>query len=201
MFKDKNKGIESLDDLVKIDFADKRNDDIESGDKKSCMHLIKNTYIRQFILFCLILIVYMLSFKNVVVSGSSMFPTLKDGDFLIVNKISYVFGEAERGDIVVFPHNDVYYIKRVVAIEGDNVKITGGKLYVNGKPEKAEYFPSEVLTAGEINIDVKKGKVFVLGDNRGNSLDSRYFGTVDKDILVGEVILRIYPFSSFGGVK
>lgn len=201
MFKDKNKGIESLDDLVSIDFDGKNKNKGESYKKGCHVHFFKNAYLKQFVLFCLIMIVYMCCFKNVVVSGSSMSPTLRDGDFLIVNKISYVFGDAKKGDIVVFPHNDSYYIKRVVATEGDTVKISDGQLYINGKPENAEYLSKEVRTAGDIDIVVKKDRVFVLGDNRSNSLDSRYFGTVEKDILVGKVILRVYPFSGFGGVS
>ena len=131
-------------------------------------------------------------FSNYVVEGESMMPTLQDGNKLVVNKIGYHIGELDRFDVVVFHANEKEdYVKRIIGLPGDKIVYKDDKLYVNGEyyPEpylekfKQEYIGSKLtgdFTLQEITGEktVPKGKIFVLGDNRRGSMDSRYFGLI-----------------------
>jgi signal peptidase I len=134
------------------------------------------------------------------VFGTSMEPTLTDAERLFVNKLSYRFIPPERGDIIVFryprnPERD--FIKRVVAVGGETVEIADGRVLVDGRPlEQAHatiadnaYYP---LT------QVPEGMLFVLGDNRRNSEDSRFFGFVPLENVKGEAFLRFWPLDRLG---
>ncbi len=145
------------------------------------------------------------------VDGNSMYPTLKNKDNLIVEKLSYRFSEIERFDIVVFPHYDeerggeVNYIKRVIGLPGETVQIKDGEIYINGEKleEDYGYYSNAQLMYGfdaEKEIYIGEDEYFVLGDNRNNSKDSRKIGCISKDIIIGQAVFRIYPFSSIGGI-
>lgn len=155
------------------------------------------------------------------VFGNSMNPTLEDGDFLMTYNIN---GKVKKGDIVVLKtdlevnEDDVAglntlakwrvgkykkLIKRVIAVEGDSIIVKNGSVIVNNVRLDEEYINGSV-TPGNIRIDkIPKGKVFVMGDNRTNSLDSRsnIIGLVDKEDIIGKAIMRIYPFSHIGIVE
>ncbi len=145
--------------------------------------------------------------KPTIVQGSSMEPTLHNSDYLIINKQAYNFGDLKRGDIVVFKSHikykdgeDKLLIKRLIGVPGDVIDIYNGDVYVNGKKISSSY-TLEGWTEGEIyDVKVPKGKVFVLGDNRQNSEDSRSVrvGFVKKDEILGEAFLRLYPFNKVG---
>lgn len=145
-------------------------------------------------------------FNTTYVLGYSMYPTLHEKDRLFTNKIVYMFGEPQRGDIVVLkapddPDKD--YIKRVIGIEGDLVEIKGGKVYVNGEALEEEYLHGEPYTYGNVKTEVPKGHVFVLGDNRnkGASKDSRYLGTIPIKLIKGKASFRYFPFDDrFGSL-
>lgn len=135
-------------------------------------------------------------------STESMVPTIGVGDRTLVNKLAYAFGEPERGDIVVFGSandEDQDFVKRVVGLPGDVVAIEGGRLLVNGTPREEPYLadkpcvPSLPETCRFGPVRVPKGHAFVMGDNRTNSRDSRFFGPVPKDKLVGEAVFRFWP--------
>ena len=136
--------------------------------------------------------------KPIIVEGVSMLPTLESKDYLLVSRQAYNLGEPERGDIVVFPHDEgtdeKLYIKRVIGLPGDHLVIEDGRVYVNDKVMKEDYI-AENYTSGDIDYKIPEGRIFVMGDNRGNSSDSRYFGTVKIDQVLGEAFLRLYPFS------
>lgn len=141
------------------------------------------------------------------VKGSSMFPTYHDKELILTDKVSYRFGVPNRGDVVVFksPTNPEYdYIKRVIAIAGDTVKIEQNGVYVNNVLQDESYLPSGTVTSGGLflplgkEIIVPENEVFVMGDNRSGSSDSRAWGFVKKDELIGKVFLRYYPFDKFG---
>ena len=150
-------------------------------------------------------------FTNYVVEGSSMMPTLQDGNRLIVNKIDYNLNEPNRFDIIIFhatPTDD--YVKRVIGLPGDTIEYKNDNLYINGKKYKEPYLDpyKKQVSTGNLTYDftlegetgekkVPKGKVFVLGDNRRNSQDSRVFGFVDMDKIVGKVNIRYWPFDEF----
>lgn len=137
--------------------------------------------------------------KPTLVVGESMNNTLQDKDYLLVNRLAYL-GDAkpEYKDIVVFdttlPDGRIL-IKRVIGTEGDEVRVENGNVLVNNKVVIEKYI-KEQGTVGKVDTVVPKGKVFVLGDNRNHSLDSRFeeVGMVDESQIIGKVMLRVFPF-------
>ena len=139
------------------------------------------------------------------VIGSSMVPTLQDGNQLITDKISYRFGDPKRFYIIVFPHepDHEFYIKRIIGMPGETVEIgQDGTIYINGEVLEENYgygetHPQEI--EGE-KIVLSEDEYFVMGDNREVSLDSRYaeVGNIPRSIIIGRAWLRLYPFDEFG---
>jgi signal peptidase I len=138
------------------------------------------------------------------IPSASMVPTLKYGDRVLVNKFIYRFTEPQRGDIIVFKSvegDGQDLIKRVVGVPGDEIAVRGGKLFVNGEPQKEPYvnkkFPDRSFYAP---TTVPKDHVFAMGDNRANSQDSRVFGPVPEQNIEGEAFLRFWPPDRIGGL-
>jgi signal peptidase I len=131
------------------------------------------------------------------VEGHSMAPTLEDQDRLIVNKLAYRMGEPRRGDIVMlyYPLNpEKSFVKRVIAEEGDTVRIVDGHVYVNDVPVKDDYVPAKYRSHDDWGPQViPEGYDFVMGDHRNNSSDSRHWGNVPKKYIIGRVQLRWWP--------
>ncbi len=147
--------------------------------------------------------------KPTIVKNFSMSPTLEENDFLIINRFLYKRGEPKRGDIVVFRSNlrtetgkQKLLIKRIIAIPGDKIEITEGEIYINGSKLEENYVADE-YTMGDIDLTVPENEIFVMGDNRGNSLDSRdgILGLVDFDTVIGKAFVRIFPFNKVGLLK
>lgn len=145
-----------------------------------------------------------------VVKGSSMEPNFYEKDYLIVDEITYRFKEPQRGDIVVFKYKDEnnkseYLIKRIVGLPGDTVIVKDGNVFINNSLGELileePYLPIDRETMGNLSEEIKENNYFVLGDNRAVSLDSRYFGQINKDSIVGKVLLRGFPFNKFGILK
>ena len=143
------------------------------------------------------------------VIGSSMSPTLTDGDNLIVDKISYRFHDPERFDIVVFPFryaDKTYYIKRIIGLPGETVFIDEeGTIYIDGEVLD-EHFGKEVIQdpgRAYETITLGEDEYFVLGDNRNNSSDSRdpVVGHIHRNELIGKAWMRIYPFNQMCIIK
>jgi signal peptidase I len=145
------------------------------------------------------------------VKGRSMEQTFSDGDYLIVDQLSYNFTTPKRFDVVVFHTEFIpgggereYYIKRVIGIPGDRVVIKDGKviLYENGSNTPTtldeEYLIDGLKTLAPESIDIvlKQNQYFVLGDNRGNSSDSRYWGELDESYIIGKPLIRLFPFNT-----
>ena len=158
------------------------------------------------LLICVLVFVFVMRIMDV--HGTSMFPTLNNGDKVLVSDLFY---EPARGDIVVFK-KDSYddnkaLVKRVVAVAGDvvNIDFEKGVVYVNGEALEEDYI--DVLTTTKIDFigpqTVPDNCLFVMGDNRNASTDSRdkRIGMVDKRLVIGKVLLVVYPFESFGSVE
>lgn len=143
--------------------------------------------------------------QKTVVEGSSMLPTLTDGDNLIVDKLSYRFSEPKRFDVIVFRYlykEDSYYIKRVIGLPGETVQIRDGLIYINGELLEEDYGNAPMENPGRAIQPVTLGpdEYFVLGDNRNVSSDSRdsLVANVGKEQIVGKAFICIYPFDHFG---
>ena len=132
------------------------------------------------------------------VNGSSMSTTLENNDIMILNKIDYRFNDIKRFDIVVVDSEYEYLIKRVIGLPGETIEFKDNKLYVNGKYIKQNFKYKETE---DFKYKVPKGKYFVMGDNRTNSLDSRSFGPFEKKKILGKTSLTIFPFSRYGKKK
>lgn len=139
------------------------------------------------------------------VDGPSMFSTLHDKDVMFEEKISLYTHDIKRGNIVTFNSHDPLrpsYIKRVIGLEGDQIEIKDGKVYLNNKELDETYLSSGTTTQGgdflkeDTKYIVPKDNIFVMGDNRGVSEDSRYFGPVKMKDVQGKVFVRVYPFNS-----
>jgi signal peptidase I len=136
------------------------------------------------------------------IPSGSMIPTLEIGDRVLVNKFIYRFTDPRRGDIIVFEsvdNSNEDLIKRVVGLPGDKIAVRGGKLFVNGEPQKEPYtnkkLPDRSFYA---QTTVPKNHVFVMGDNRANSADSRVFGPLPEKNIEGEAFLRFWPPDRIG---
>lgn len=143
-------------------------------------------------------------FKPFYVKGASMEPNFYEKEYLIIDELSYRFREPQRGEVVVFryPENPrEYFLKRIIGLPGETIKISSGKvlLYNNEHPEgvviNETYLPKNLKTEGRRTIVLNDSQYFVLGDNRSNSYDSRRFGPIDRDLIVGRAWFRGWPFS------
>ena len=156
--------------------------------------------------------------EQYVVYGESMMPTIQNGNRLIVNKIGYEISQPERFDLIVFKANPKEdYIKRVIGLPGDHIAYRDDKLYINNKPVEEPYLKEFKRIAGNRTLTgnftleeitghdtVPKGKIFVLGDNRLHSIDSRHIGFVEMTDIVGEANIRYWPMDEmkvFNGFK
>ena len=146
--------------------------------------------------------------QRTVVSGTSMIPTLQDGDNLFTDNISYRFLYPERYDIIVLRVESQHenFIKRVIGLPGETVQIVGGRVYINGELLESDVYGNELMiSAGRASqpITLGENEYFVLGDNRNGSADSRLeeVGNVDKSRIIGRAFVRIWPLSQFGLLK
>lgn len=164
-----------------------------------------------YILVVLILTYCVVTFvgQRTEVIGSSMEPTLSDGDNLIVDKITYRIREPKRFEIIVFPYQyaeGTYYIKRIIGLPGETVQIDeAGRIYIDGEL-LSESYGKEVMTepglAGK-GVTLAENEYFVLGDNRNDSADSRFVsvGNIKREQIVGRAWIRMYPFDRMGILK
>lgn len=146
------------------------------------------------------------------VKGNSMYPNFENGDFLLTDKLSYFFGEPQRGDVVVFKappsepcaEDQCDYIKRIIGLPGDKVMIRDNNVYLNGKHLDQYFIPDNTITEeGTFNQEnmektVPEGYYLCWGDNRQHSRDGREFGPIKKDAIVGKAFFKYWPPKSIG---
>lgn len=156
------------------------------------------------------LVIYLFIVQPNQVKGASMENTFHSGEYIFTSKISYKFGPIKRGDVIIFKspkNNEIELIKRVIAIPGDSVMIQNETVYVNNKPIVENYIknPTQLISGGAVvegeTTQILEGFLFVMGDNRGGSSDSREFGPIPQTLMVGQVIYRYFPFDTMGIIK
>ncbi len=148
-------------------------------------------------------------FQPFFVKGQSMNPNFENGDYLIVDEISYRFKAPQRGEVIVFkyPGNPSQrFIKRVIGLPGETVEIKDSKIIIykdssSQTLDESEYLFSDLLTSGNINVNLAENEYFVLGDNRSYSFDSRRFGTLPEENIIGRVVFRAWPFTTAANFK
>lgn len=155
------------------------------------------------VVMALMVMVYLFIVSPQEISGQSMYPTFENGEYILTNKIEYKLHEPGRGDVIVFksPRNkDIDYIKRIIGIPGDVVSLQNGKFYLNGEKLEESFLAADLFTFGgaflseNSEITVTPGHYFVSGDNRPHSLDSREFGLIPKEDIIGKALIRYWPF-------
>lgn len=154
-------------------------------------------------------VIYLFIMQPHEIKGSSMEPNFHDNEYILTDKISYRLHDPVRGDVIIFKaptNNDVDYIKRVIGSPGDKIKVQNGAVYVNDVKLTEDYlrdttslFPGSFLSEGQ-EITVPPGDIFVMGDNRPHSSDSRQFGPVPIDTVIGRAFFRYWPISQLGAV-
>src|SRR3989344_865234 len=148
-------------------------------------------------------------FQPFFVRGQSMEPNFYNGDYLIIDELTFQFRAPERGEVIVFKYpNDTTqrYIKRIVGLPGETVAVSSGKVYLyqGGSPvalDESTYLPQTTQTQGSIKITLGKDEYFVLGDNRSLSADSRAWGTLPEKDLIGRVFFIAWPFNVLAKVE
>lgn len=152
-----------------------------------------------------VLVVRAFVFQPFLVRGDSMVPNFHNGDYLIVDEFSYRFLlDPARGEVIVFKFpgdTSQKYIKRVIALPGENVEIKEGKVYVSGKGEpellQEPYLDPKERTEGFTSLLLKENEYFVMGDNREFSSDSRRWGVLPREDVIGRALIRVFPFQDF----
>lgn len=157
------------------------------------------------VLIAVVLIVFI--YQPVKVEGTSMMPSLTDQERIFINKFTYRFGigQVDRGDLVVFWYpgdRSKSYIKRVIGMPGDVVRVEEGTVYVNGQRLLEDYVPDEYRDRQSFNaVQVPRDHYYVLGDHRSSSNDSRSWGTVERKFIYGKAVFVYWPLDRMGRVK
>lgn len=162
------------------------------------------TIIQYSLIIAVVILIRIFVMTPIIVNGRSMETTLYDNDVMILNILGYRINDIKRFDIIVIKYEDENIIKRVIGLPGEKVDYINNKLYINEKmvDDKIKVETSD-FSSSDFTLDgvIPKDKYFVLGDNRGNSTDSRVIGLVDKKDILGKTNLILFPFKHFGIVK
>ena len=166
----------------------------------SIRELLKDSLKLILIVFVILfLMIYIVSVTQVV--GSSMSPTLSDGEVLILNKFNYRIFDVKRGDIISLDYEDTkYLIKRIIGLPGETVEIKNNQLYINNTLYEEDYLPDDLVypdfSLSDLGYSVIPDDMYlVLGDNREDSLDSREIGLIKKEEINGKIIFRLWPIN------
>lgn len=169
------------------------------------------------ILSYVLIIIAVLLFRTFIMSfaivdGQSMMNTLQNNNFVVVSKVNYIFGDIKRFDVVVaevydeVDHKKRRIVKRVIGLPGETVKYENNKLYINGVLTNEDYLREGTVTGDFSTNDfssyvIPDNSYLILGDNRGNSTDSRMLGYISGDKIIGKVTFRLYPFNKIGIIR
>lgn len=184
------------------------NEEAES-EKVSRFSFLKELFVYIAIVALCLFVIPKYVVQRTVVDGTSMLNTLKNEDNLMVEKLSYRFSDPNRFDIIVFyPYgreDERYFVKRIIGLPGETIQIIGDKIFIDGELLEENYGKDPMTNSGIASepLQLSDNEYFVLGDNREISLDSRYseVGPVQRDLIEGRVVFRIYPFHSIGTIK
>ena len=143
-----------------------------------------------------IFVIYRFIAQPFLVQGASMEPNFSDGNYLIVDEVTYRFKEPLRGEVIVFrnPTNESeFYIKRIIGLPGERAVIKEDSVFINGKQLEEIYLPNDIKFNNNIDTALKSDEYFVMGDNRLHSFDSRSWGPLKRDKIIGAVRVRFWP--------
>lgn len=144
-----------------------------------------------------VFIVRSVLFQPFLVSGASMEPNISQNNYLIVDELTYRFKNPERGEVVVFWYPgdpDTAYIKRIIGLPGETVDVQAGQVKINGYVLDESSYLGQARTFGSAHVTLEPDTYFVMGDNRNNSYDSRSWGPLKKQYIVGRALVRLFPF-------
>lgn len=175
-------------------------------DKPSSLDNLKNNIVELIefiaIVFAILMIIRVFVAEPHRVSGSSMVPNFHDADYIITNKLAGRLSTPVRGEVVIL-HDPLdqskVFIKRIVGLPAETIKISDGKVYINNQLLEEPYLSQDVITRGQNFLHegdvqtIPEGNYFVMGDNRGNSSDSRDWGFLNKNLIIGQAFLRYWP--------
>ena len=182
------------------------NEKIEEGKENSLWEFVKVVIIS----VAIVLPIRTWIAQPFIVSGASMEPNFHDGEYLIIDELSYQFREPARGDVVVFrfplkPRE--FFIKRIMGLPGETVEIKNGAVTVKRSGEKEiltlteTYIPKSFETGPDLALELKAGEYFVMGDNRSHSSDSRMWGALPKNKIMGRALVRLWPIAKAGLIE
>ncbi len=193
-------------DIASEEFSSEQGEEAElleaPGKRKKLERELKE-WIKDIAIAVIAAVIILQIIKPTIVVESSMENTLHSGDYVILSRQSYtLFGDPERGDIIVFKSGlkddkggDKLLVKRVIAVPGDRISISGGSVYIDGVAQDEPYIKDGYTTSEMEELCVPEGKLFCMGDNRQNSIDSRSdrIGLVDEKDVLGRVVIRLFP--------
>jgi len=173
--------------------------DAEQAEQRQRGHSIREWGKSLMVTLIAVLLIKAFLLEAYVVRGASMEPTLNDGERLLLEKVTKRFGSLQRGDIVVFRYPEdtkKLFIKRIIALPGDTIRIYRKRVWINGVELEEKYVPDEFRAADFVpKTTIPVGRYFVMGDHRCDSLDSRRWGTVESDKIIGKALVRFWPLT------
>jgi signal peptidase I len=175
----------------------------EAKKKRGALSVVLEIVVIVAAAFAIAMLVQAFLIKPFTIHQVSMRPTLQEGDRILINRVVYHFRAPKRGDIVVF-HSPVTkgedLVKRVVAVAGDRVAVKDGAFYLNGVAQKEPYLLEQDIAGDYPERSVPEGQLFVMGDNRNNSGDSRFFGPISTDLVIGCGFVVYWPIKRWKGL-
>lgn len=179
---------------------------MSKSEESKFMNYFKNYILPVFIALAIVVVIRTFILGMYYVPSGSMIPTLEINDHVVVTKLSYKMHEPERGDVIVFKYpvneeqglEEVDYVKRLMGLPGETLEIKSNTLYINGTPIEENYLNIDTNMADYGPVTIPEGNYFAMGDNRNNSSDSRVWGFVPEDCLIGKAQLIYWPFSHAG---